>query len=79
LNDLNLYLLYFIEEIPKPLDLDEIIEISDQEKPRDPDWHEAMISTNIAIFEMSYEEFVFLFWASGGLREDQAHQWSKFG
>jgi hypothetical protein len=34
LNDLNLYLFYFPEEIPKQLDQDEIIEILDQAKAR---------------------------------------------
>jgi hypothetical protein len=37
LNDLNRYLLYFPEEKPKQLDQDEIIEISDQAKARDPE------------------------------------------
>jgi hypothetical protein len=37
LNDLNCYLLYFPEEIPKQLDQDEIIEILDQAKARDPE------------------------------------------
>jgi hypothetical protein len=41
LNDLNHYLLYFPEENPKQLDQDEIIEILDQAKARDPEWHEA--------------------------------------
>jgi hypothetical protein len=55
LNDLNRYLLYFPEEKPKQLDQDDIIEILDQAKPRDPEWHEAMVNANIDIFEMSYE------------------------
>jgi hypothetical protein len=37
-------------------DQDEIIEILDQAKARDPEWHEAMVNANIEIFEMSYEE-----------------------
>jgi hypothetical protein len=54
LNDLNKYLLYFPEEHTFQLKQDEIIEILDQAKP--PDWHEAMISADINIFEMNYEE-----------------------
>jgi hypothetical protein len=60
-NDLNRYLLYFLEENPKQLDQDEIIEILHQAKTRDPEWHEAMINANIEIFEMSYEEYVSYF------------------
>jgi hypothetical protein len=37
LNDLNRYLLYFPEENLKQLDQDDIIEILDQAKPRDPE------------------------------------------
>jgi hypothetical protein len=37
LNDLNRYLLYFLEENPKQLDQDEIIEILDQAKAMDPE------------------------------------------
>jgi hypothetical protein len=61
LNDLNRYLFYFPEENPKQLDQDEIIEILDQAKARDPEWHEAMVNANIDIFEMSYEESVSFF------------------
>jgi hypothetical protein len=50
LNDLNHYLLYFPEENPKQLDQDEIIEISDQAKAWDPEWHEVMVNANIDIF-----------------------------
>jgi hypothetical protein len=46
----------FPEENPKQLDQDEIIEILDQAKAWDPEWHEAMVNANIDIFEMSYEE-----------------------
>jgi hypothetical protein len=56
LNDLNHYLLYFPEENPKQLDQDEIIEILEQAKARDPEWYEAMVNANIDIFEMSFEE-----------------------
>jgi hypothetical protein len=55
LNDLNRYLLYFPEENPKQLNQDEIIEILDQAKALDPEWHEAMVNANIGIFEMSHE------------------------
>jgi hypothetical protein len=48
----------FPEENPKQLDQDEIIEILDQAKARDPEWHEAMVNVNIDIFEMTYEESV---------------------
>jgi hypothetical protein len=61
LNDLNRYLLYFPEEKPKQLDQDEIIEILDQVKAINPEWHEAMVNGNIDIFEMSYEESVSYF------------------
>jgi hypothetical protein len=61
LNDLNRYLLYFPEENSKQLDQDEIIEILDQAKARDPEWHEAMVNQNIDIFEMSYEGSVSYF------------------
>jgi hypothetical protein len=56
LNDLNCYLLYFPEENPKQLDQDEIIEILDQAKACNPEWHEAVVNANIDIFEMSHEE-----------------------
>jgi hypothetical protein len=36
LSELNCYLLYFPEENPNKLDQDEIIEILDQAKARDP-------------------------------------------
>jgi hypothetical protein len=45
LNDLNRYLFYFPEEIPKQLD-----------QAKAPEWHEAMVNANIDIFEMTYEE-----------------------
>jgi hypothetical protein len=61
LNDLNLYRLHFPEENPKQLDQDKIIEILDQAKARDPEWHEAMVNVNIDIFEMSHEESVSYF------------------
>jgi hypothetical protein len=50
LNDLNRYLLYIPEENPKQLHQDEIIEILDQAKAWDPEWHEAMVNANIEIF-----------------------------
>jgi hypothetical protein len=61
LNDPNRYLLYFPEEKTKQLDQNEIIEILDQSKAVDPEWHEAMVNANIDIFEMSYEESVSYF------------------
>jgi hypothetical protein len=61
LNDLNRHLLYFPEENPKQLDQDEIIEILHQAKAMDPEWHEAMVNSNIDIFEMTYEESVSYF------------------
>jgi hypothetical protein len=48
LNTLNLNL---AEENPKQLYQDEIIEILDQAKAKDPEWHEVMVNTNIDIFE----------------------------
>jgi hypothetical protein len=59
LNDLNRYLLYFPEENLKQLDQDEIIQILDQAKA--PERHEAMVNSNIDIFETSYEESVSYF------------------
>jgi hypothetical protein len=50
LNDLNRYLLFFPEENPKQLDQDEIIEILDQAKAVDPEWHEAMVNANVDIY-----------------------------
>jgi hypothetical protein len=61
LNDLNRYLLYFPEEYPKQLDQDEIIQILDQAKAWDPEWHEVMVNANIDILEMCYEESVSYF------------------
>jgi hypothetical protein len=61
LNDLSRYLFYFPEEKPKQLDQDEISEILDEAKTRNPEWHEAMVNANIDIFEMTYEESVFYF------------------
>jgi hypothetical protein len=50
LNELNCYLLFFPEENPKQLDHDKIIEILEQAKS--PEWHDAMVAANIAIFSM---------------------------
>jgi hypothetical protein len=61
LNDLNRCLLYFPEETPRQLDQDEIIEILDQAKAVDPEWHEAMVNANMDTFEMSNEESVSYF------------------
>jgi hypothetical protein len=59
LNDLNRFLLYFLEEYPKQLDWDEIFEILDQANASE--WYEVMVNVNIDIFEMSYEESVSYF------------------
>ena len=56
LNEINCYLQFFPEECPIPLTQDDIIEILDQAKP--PNWHEAMVSANIVIFEMDYESAI---------------------
>jgi hypothetical protein len=69
LNDVNPYLLYFPEENPKQLDQDEIIEILDQAKAWDPEWHEAMVNANIDIFEMSNKESVSYFKPSENLEK----------
>jgi hypothetical protein len=61
LNVLDRYLLYFPEENHKQLDQGEIIEILDQAKDREPEWHEVMVNANIDSFEMSYEESVSYF------------------
>jgi hypothetical protein len=53
--------LYFPEENPKQLDQDEIIEIKDQSKIWDPEWHGEIVNANIDIFEMTYEESVSYF------------------
>jgi hypothetical protein len=58
LNEFDSYRLYFPEENSKQLDQDEIIEILDQAKAKNPEWHETMVNANIDIFEMSYEESV---------------------
>jgi hypothetical protein len=51
----------FFEENAMKLDQDEIIEILDQAKAWDPEWHEEMADSNIEIFEMSYGETVCYF------------------
>jgi hypothetical protein len=61
LNDVDCYLLYFPEENPKQLDQDEFIEILDQAKVWNPEWHEATVNAKIDIFEMPYEESVSYF------------------
>jgi hypothetical protein len=50
--DLNCYLLYFLEEKSKQLDQNEIIEILDQAKAWDSEWHEAMLNANHDSFEI---------------------------
>jgi hypothetical protein len=54
LNDLNFYLLYLTKEYLKQLYCNDIIEVLHQAKT--PKYHEVTVSTNITIFEMSYEE-----------------------
>jgi hypothetical protein len=54
--ELICYLLYFFEENLKHLDQDEMIEILDQAKATDPEWHEAKVNVKIDIFEISHEE-----------------------
>jgi hypothetical protein len=61
LNDFKCYLFHFPEQNPKQLDQDEIMEILDQAKAWNPEWHEAMVNANFDIFEMSYEESVSYF------------------
>jgi hypothetical protein len=51
LNDLNRYLLYFPEESPKQLNQDEIIDILDQAKARDPEFNEAMVNADIDVLK----------------------------
>jgi hypothetical protein len=48
-----------LKRTPKQLDQYEIIEILDQAKT--PEWHEAMVNTNIDIFDMTYDESVSYF------------------
>ena len=42
------------EEFPKQLDQGEVLEILDQAKA--PEWHEVMLTANVDIFEMLFEE-----------------------
>jgi hypothetical protein len=42
----------FSDKSPKQLDQDEIIEILDQAKARDLEWHEVMVNAIIEIFGM---------------------------
>jgi hypothetical protein len=56
MTDLNLKHLNFLEEFPKHLDHNEIIETLDQSKA--PEWHETMVNGNIDYLEISYEESV---------------------
>jgi hypothetical protein len=74
LNDLNHYLLCFSEENPKKLDQDEIIEILDQAMASE--WHEVMVSGNIDIFEMSYDESVSYFRLLENLKNHQQSRYS---
>jgi hypothetical protein len=51
----------FLGKTSTQLDHDEVIEILDQAKDMDPEWHEEIVNANIDIFEMSYEESVSYF------------------
>jgi hypothetical protein len=51
----------FLKKTPKQLYQDQIIEILDRVKARDPKWHEAMVNANTNIFEMTCEESVSYF------------------
>jgi hypothetical protein len=51
---------FFLKKL-QAVDQDEIIEILDQAKAWDPEWHEEMADSNIEIFEMSYGETVCYF------------------
>jgi hypothetical protein len=52
---------HFPEENPKQSDQDDIIEILDQAKTVDPEWHKSIVNASIDIFEISYEESVSYF------------------
>jgi hypothetical protein len=54
-------MLPFWKKTPKQLDQDEIIEISDQVKAKDPEWHGTLNIANIDIFELSHGESVSYF------------------
>jgi hypothetical protein len=69
LNDLNRYQVYFPEENPKQLDQFEIIEFLNQAKAWDPEWHEAIVNSNIDIFEINKEESVSYFKSLENLEE----------
>jgi hypothetical protein len=43
--------LHFPEENPKQLDQDEIIEILDQAKAWDPEWHEVMVNAKLTFLK----------------------------
>jgi hypothetical protein len=45
----------------KQLNQDEIIEILDQAKTRDPEWHGEIVYVNFDIFDTSYKESVSYF------------------
>jgi hypothetical protein len=56
LNEINIYLLLFLEEFSMQLNKDEMIEIIYQAKSLE--WHAAMILENIDILEKNYEETI---------------------
>jgi hypothetical protein len=53
--------LHFLEEFPKQLDQDEIIQIFNHTRNVNPVWYEAMVDSNIEIFEISHEKSVSYF------------------
>jgi hypothetical protein len=61
LNGLNHYILYFCEEFPNQLDQDEIIEVLDQAKANDPEWHGAMVTANIDSYQIFHDKAVSYF------------------
>jgi hypothetical protein len=50
----------FPEECATSLTQDEIIEIVDQAKP--PNWHKAMVSATVNIFEVDYKSALSFAW-----------------
>jgi hypothetical protein len=67
--------LYFSEEFPDKLDQDEIIEILDNAKASNPEWHEAIIVANIGIWNVSWTICFFL-QEFGDLGEDMEYKFS---
>jgi hypothetical protein len=55
--NLNTFFQQFVERLkgPQPLFF---VEILDQAKAYNPEWHETMVNANIDIFEVSHDESV---------------------